>query len=207
MADESRSKRKWIILLILILLLISGIILYLYLVYFSAAIQPASNLNQAANTNAGQNINTNINIAPALPPALANLTPEQQTQAKKEGEVLFFALPFAERFGTYSNQSGFNNLDELNPLMTQTMVDWVRNTYKADLVKAYADVVYYGIETKAISSKFNSQADTKAEILVKTQRSEFKDSPTNPRIFYQDIILKLVKQNEAWKVDGAYWQK
>lgn len=208
MAEESRSKRNWIILLILLLLLVIGIVLYLYFIYFAQPAQPIENINQAANVNATQNTNTNnnTNTVSKLPPGFENLTPQEQEQQKKESEVLFFAMPFAERLGTYSNQSNFVNLDELEPLMTVAMNNWVQNTYKVDLQKKYAAMKYYGIETKAISSDFNTIDESKAEVLVKTQRSEYQDSPTNPKIFYQDILLKLVKQDNAWKVDGAYWQ-
>jgi len=207
MAEESRSKRKWIVLLVLILLLIICIILYLYLVYFKSAEEPLENINAINNANTNIAINENINInAVSLPPVYANLTPEEQEKEKKQSEVLFFAMPFTERLGTYSNQSNFANLDELQPLMTEKMNNWVQNTYKVELRNKYATLKYYGVETKGISSQFNSMNDSNAEVMVKTQRSEYVYSPDNPRIFYQNIILKLIKNNDSWIVDGAYWQ-
>ena len=40
----------------------------------------------------------------------------------------------------------------------------------------------------------------------KTQRQEFQGVNTNPRVYYQDIVISLVKADNDWKVKGAYWQ-
>jgi hypothetical protein len=206
MADFDSKRRSRFILLIIIILLILALCFIIYYFYFFKAITVSpTNLNQSANINVAQNIN--LANLPAII-ANVNLTPEEQEVQKNQNEVLFFAMPFAERFGTFSNEGGFRNFEELKTLMTSLMANWVQNSYVPELVKKYPAVSYYGIETKALSSDFKSlnEDQGKAQVLVKTQRIEFKGSPTSPRIFYQDIILNLVKSDNQWKVDGAYWQ-
>jgi hypothetical protein len=202
MANEARKKTKWIILLIFLVLLILAILSYLYFFYYQLP-------KQQVNTNQAMNVNQNTNASLSGSSAFANLTPEQQQVQIKQNGVLFYAMPFAERFGTYSNQGDFANFDELKSLMTTSMFNWVKNTYIPKLEKEHTGSAYYGIDAKAISSKFNSLDEDKgsAEVLIKTQRREYVGSDKNPKVFYQDIVLKLVKSENQWKVDGAYWQK
>lgn len=207
MAEETKSKRKWLIILLIILLLIIIIAGYLYYKHFQAASQlPLTNINGSNINNSVGEVNGNINGVTPFLPAFVNLSPVEQERQKKESNVLFFAMPFAERLGTYSNQGNFANLDELGPLMTETMKNWVQKIYKVELREKYADIAYFGIETKAISSKFNNLDENRAEVIISTQRSEYVNTPANPRIYYQDVLLKLISKNDSWLVDGAFWQ-
>ncbi len=210
----TKSKRLiWLILLLLLLLIIAALI-YLALVYFKAPppslVNANTNLNQVPVLPVGQTVMPNTFNNPDSE-VLADLggaaAPEIEQQ--KQANVLFVAQAFAERFGSYSNQSNYTNLDDLDSFMTNSMSNWVQQTYKAELQKQNPNIdIYYALETKAISSEVLNldEGAGKAEIRIKTQRQEFKNDINNPRIFYQDIILNLVKQNDAWKVDGAFWQ-
>ena len=68
--------------------------------------------------------------------------------------------------------------------------------------------IYYGITTKAVSieTKKYDQDSNNAEILVKTQRLKAIASTKNTTTSYEDILIELIKNKGAWKVDGAYWQ-
>jgi len=210
---EELTKRKKIIwLIIILLLLIIAVLIYLFLTYFRQSSEVKTNLNANLNQ-AGlpaQVPGPNVFNKPDLGVA-AEIQGLNQGKAVSETEkqnVLFVASSFVERFGSYSNQSNYKNLDELNVFMTASMQNWIIR-YKEDLKKQNPDInTYYALETKAISTQVRS-LDEKAgrgEILVKTQRQEFKNSITNPRIFYQDILLNLVKVDNQWKINGAYWQ-
>ncbi len=220
MAEEIKNKLTknkrliWLILLLLLLLIIAAII-YLVLVYFQAPPSTVvntnnNNLNQIAVLPNGQTIMPSEFNQPDSE-VLLDLGGNVETEATQQNQanVLFVAQAFAERFGSYSNQSNYMNLDDLQSLMTTSMNNWVQQTYKDQLQKQNPNInTYYALETKAISSEVISLDETtgKAEIRIKTQRQEFKNDINNPRIFYQDIILNLVKQNDVWKVDGAFWQ-
>ncbi|MFA5188478.1 MAG: hypothetical protein WC460_03895 [Patescibacteria group bacterium] len=208
--DELTKRKKviWLI-IILLLILIIGAIVYLLLIYFKVPIlnnNTSPNLNQVpVQPGAAQPIfNTPNTGVTAEIQELNNTVPVNTDQQN----VIFIASSFAERFGTYSNQGNYKNFDELGSLITASMQTWLTQ-YKAQLEKENPDISsYYALETKAISTQVRSLNSTtgQGEILVKTQRQEFKNSTSNPRVFYQDILLKLVNVNNVWKVNGAYWQ-
>ncbi len=212
---ENLTKRKkviWLIIILIIILIIAALIYLLYN-YFGAA-PPEKEVN----------LNENLNQAPVVeePPVIPDfnkadlnvladlkaLSEEEIINEEAGVDVLFVAQSFAERFGSYSNQSDYRNFDDLEVFMTDSMNDWILK-YKEELKKENPGIdTYYAVETKAISSEFtelDEEAGT-AEVIIKTQRQEFENDITNPRIFYQDILLQLVKVDDQWKVKGAYWQ-
>ncbi|OGY42130.1 MAG: hypothetical protein A2Y67_01950 [Candidatus Buchananbacteria bacterium RBG_13_39_9] len=212
--DELNKRKKLLWLIIILLLLIIAATIYLLMVYFK--ITPVFNYN--------------TNVPAPAPTALPSpTTPGSYNQPKttvladlkginegtgitisepEQTSMLFAATSFAERFGSFSNQSNYKNFDDLQPLMTKSVQNWVKQ-YIETLKKQNPDSnTYYALETKAISSEIKS-ADLKAntaEVMVKTQRQEFKNDINNPRVFYQDILLKILKENGQWLVGGVYWQ-
>jgi len=208
----TRRKRSLLWLLILLLLLIAAILIYLYLFYFKPKpvtenININQNVNQVISPNAPATTTFN-NADPGVLSDLQATAGNPQNSQSQENSAVLIAASFAERFGSFSNQSDYRNFQELDQFMTDAVKKWV-SQYIEQLKKAHADTnVYYAIETKAISTKINSFDDQAGagEILVKTQRQEFNNTIINPRIFYQDLQLKMVKVDNQWKVDGAYWQ-
>lgn len=216
---EKATKTKKIILLVILLLLILIIaaIIYLLLVYFKVTpTTPPVNLNANLNQEAAlpdqpqPDLVTFNNTNSSVKADLQGLNNEvEEVNETEQVSVLLIAESFAERFGSYSNQSDYSNLDDLTVFMTNSMTSWVNNTYKENLRLQNPDFnTYYAIETKAISKQVENLDEEKgsAEVLVKTQRQEFKNNTNNPTVFYQDILLKFVKSNDQWEVDGAYWQ-
>jgi hypothetical protein len=201
------SRRKKII-IALIVAVILVIIILLLLNWPKAAINtntPANvniTTNQSlpsgeTNTNAGVTVNVNAGSGAAAPQG-----PTLEDNLKK------IALNFAERFGSFSNQNQFQNIEDLKILMSNKMIAWADKYVRDALAKNTDTSVYYGITTKAINAsavKINEKAG-QAEILVYTQRWEAKEVSTNIRVFYQNISIKFVFENGNWKVDGAYWQ-
>ncbi len=218
-SKEQATKIKKIIILavILLLLLIIAAIIYLLLTYFNVnQAPPQTNLNANTNQTAAlpdqplpdlTNFN-NTNAAVLSDSQTLNGEVEEIDQAEQVS-VLLIAEAFAERFGSYSNQSNYTNLDDLSVFMTESMTDWVNNTYKEKLRQQNPDFnTYYAIEAKAISKQVENLDEEagKAKVIVKTQRQEFNNDINNPDVFYQDILLEFVKVDDQWKVDGAYWQ-
>ncbi|PIP33963.1 hypothetical protein COX22_01585 [Candidatus Falkowbacteria bacterium CG23_combo_of_CG06-09_8_20_14_all_49_15] len=117
------------------------------------------------------------------------------------------AASFAERFGSYSNQANFANIRDLQVFMTEKMRRWSAG-YIQDLSNASADsTIYYGISTKAVGRTFSTYDadDGRAEILISTRRRESFSTAANSKVFSQDIKINLIKQNDVWLVDGAFW--
>lgn len=123
-------------------------------------------------------------------------------------DVAKIAAAFAERLGSYSNQSNYANFEDLNIFMTASMRAWALeyvNKMKSD--NPY-DGNYYGVTSKAVGTRVVSFDDDKAtaEIVITTQRQEVI-ADGSEKIFNQDLRLTFVKENNQWLVDGAYWLK
>lgn len=124
------------------------------------------------------------------------------------GQVKNLAASFAERFGSYSNQADFQNLIELESLMTQEMKIRTDSFISQSRQDNPTSENYYAQTAKALSTKEMAYDANfgRAEFLVQCQRQEIINSPDNIRTYYQDIKITLLKVSEAWKVDSAEWQ-
>ena len=119
------------------------------------------------------------------------------------------ASSFAERFGSFSNQSNYSNVLDLRMFMTEKMKAWAENYVEKNKKNSVASDIYFGVTTKAVSSNTETFDEDKGEaiILVKTRRREATGTTNNSsKIYNQDILISFVKEDEAWKVDSAYWQ-
>lgn len=130
-----------------------------------------------------------------------------QVTAKPGDAVVTLVVPFVERLGSYSNQGNLENLSDLLPVMTDSMRAWAQKQIDEQKNKPF-QTVYHGVTTKSLQYTLSKFDDGKgvAEMKVSTQRKELIGSSTNARVYNQDIIVKLVKKDTAWVVDGAYWQ-
>lgn len=119
------------------------------------------------------------------------------------------AASFAERYGSFSNQSNFGNIRDLKIFMSSDMQDWADDYVKAEIAKKTDSSIYYGITTKAVSQEVlnYNEDDGSAEILAHTQRQEAIGTTNNISRFQQDLKLMFIKERKAWKVNGAYWQE
>jgi hypothetical protein len=129
-----------------------------------------------------------------------------QAVEERTGEVSITNLSktFAERYGSYSNESDFANIKDVLVLMTDAFVEQT----EAFMQEARAGSEYYGVTTRVISMEVVEQNDEEgfATIQVTTQREEASGSPQNSSIFYQDLIIELVHVEGEWKISNASWQ-
>jgi hypothetical protein len=193
---EPKQKRILRIAIILIIIGIIFLVAYLFL--------PKNFLNKTfinKNTNGRlhqpQPINVNQKIV-TVNGGIAPVNPD-------ENQVKNVSLNFSERFGSYSNQGNLANFDDLQTMVTEAIQTFINNTKKA--IEAEDDNYYHGLTTKAIKVAVNILEGDQAETVVTTQRQEtdVRKNITN-RVFYQDLKLKLVKDNGRWLVAGAWWQ-
>jgi hypothetical protein len=205
---NAKTRNKILIILgLLILLFILGYLIYiLTLKYFQPPAAPApENVNQAALPSpAAVNFNAEVSTNYIANESIAS----EKAKMQKEGTALLVAASFAERFGSFSNQDNYQNFADLEIFMADPVKKWVNN-YADQLRKDHPEFAeYYGMETKVISSEVKSidEIAGKAEITLTTQRSEFTSPGASPRVFYQDVLMKMVKANNNWLVEGIYWQ-
>lgn len=132
----------------------------------------------------------------------------EANRALNSEDLRKMAMFIAERFGSYSNQSNYSNVEELKIFMTAKMQDWA-DTYVASLKKQDKDAAtYYGVTSIGVSAtvkKFDDKAGA-AEILVTTQRQEVVGT-SEPKVFSQDILIVFEKVKDEWKASSATWQK
>jgi hypothetical protein len=114
---------------------------------------------------------------------------------------------FTERLGSFSNQSDYANISDLKIFMTSSMRDWA-DKQVSDLKAANYSGEYYGITTKALTTKvlsYDEKAGT-AKVEVVTERREGRANVLSEP-FRQIMTLELIKSNDQWLVDTAYWEK
>ena len=204
------DKKKLIGILIIAIAAIVLAILVYFLVFY----------NPSANIKTGETIDENNTGSQATP---VNNRLEQQDANKSTAiieakhannteivktELKMMAASFAERFGSFSNQSDYGNIRDLKIFMTHSMRKWADDFISESRAKNSNSDIYHGFTTKALiqeTIQFNEEAG-KAEFLIKTQRKEAVGTTSNTTAFYQDIIIKFIKEKGVWKVNGADWQ-
>lgn len=195
------SKRTKIILTIIIVIILALLILILYL-------NNEDLLGFFKKKEVTLTVNEEVVAEPETPTGVA-LPVLSQTLSSEEvsrAQLAQFSASFAEKFGSYSNQNNYQHFKELKALMTSQMWSWVESNL-IDPEKEIAEV-YSGETTKALSTQEIVYDPTKgeAEFLVKCQRQEVGDNIASPRVYYQDITVKLKKYEDSWLVDDATWQ-
>jgi multidrug efflux pump subunit AcrB len=157
---------------------------------------------------------TNVNVVALPPVTLPNSTtvsatvPEASAEEKLRSSISRLAAAFAERYGSYSNQGNFDNLSDLESLMTEKMWAETENFIEQSKASASDSSVYFGITTKAISVNIASidEGAGTAKITIGTQRRESSGSMADSStIKYEDLELFFLKVNDEWKVDTAKW--
>lgn len=131
-------------------------------------------------------------VIPAVPP---------KDPDKQAAESL--ARFFVERIGSYSNQSNFQNLTDVESFMTARVRTWAAGLKKV----ASGETGYLGTTTKVLTvDLIDWRPRESAVIRTGTQRKESAESGSG-RLYYQDAEVHLVFQNNAWLVDGIYWKE
>ncbi len=139
----------------------------------------------------------------------------QQYDISKEAEHIFnsfdlakLSKSFAERFGSFTNQSRYENFTDLRLFMTDSFASWT-NSYVDNLKKQHSDSInFYGLTTTALSAEpvdFDEKGGS-ANILVKTERREITNQGEGAS-YYQNLELRFKKVGSEWLVDAAYWEK
>jgi len=158
--------------------------------------------------------------AVSQPPAVAEKITEQpiiETLPPKavrkenvtEDDLRRLAASFVERYGSYSNQSGYANIRDLKIFMSRAMQAWAEDYLEQARRKNAATDIYYGITTKAVTvetKQFDEYAGN-AEFNVKTQRKESMGVGANARSFQQEAEIGLIKEGGVWKVNRVAWKE
>lgn len=140
---------------------------------------------------------------PVFKPESPSLTLEPLTLADKDENVVqTLSRNFAARFGSWSTDNQGANLQQLKSLGTKKLQNYLDN-----IKINYQTPEFYGVEAKALSSEIKS-LDTEsgvAQVLVNTQKTEVNNKGEE-HVYYQKILLDLIKVDDNWLVDIVKWQ-
>lgn len=110
---------------------------------------------------------------------------------------------FVERYGSFSTDAHFQNLKDLKNEMSSRL--W-QETENYILQKEKEEIKeFYGVTTKVLSVEEISFKENEAEYLVSCQKEEIKGNQL-PKVFYQSLELKMIKENGEWRVDQIQWK-
>lgn len=186
------NKKKIIIAGALLLIIIAVIIL----IIFRKKPEPQLPPENTSTTTASLSLEAQMKT---LPPAAPQKLQEEDRYSLGLKQLAF---SFAERFGSYSNHSGIENLDSLFLLSTSKMKSSIGAIIAGN---KNSTSTYESFGSRALSSSLLKFEDSNATVQVKTQRSHVIGDG-EPAVYYQDITLKFLKVGNEWKVDEALWQ-
>ena len=136
-------------------------------------------------------------VSPAAP-APVPPTPQEVAQTSLKNT----ALRFAEIYGSYSTDAKFANLKAINGLISESM----KQSVAAGMAAGAPSQGFYGVTTRALLANIENETNETALVTVSTQRQELFSGQGELQLRYQNLRLSLVRQGEAWLVDGADWQ-
>jgi hypothetical protein len=195
-----------------VIIIIVGLIILIGLVWFMfLAPTPAPDVVVNDPVDEGQ-----AGVDTTLPQGQENFTPPtaprrspQASREMSESEVRRLAGSAVERYGTYSNQAGYENIKDLSAFMSRAFLERSRQTIEQAQAAGADTSLYYGMTTEAAvinTTSFDSGAGS-GLFRVQAQRHEFIGSPDNARPFQQEAVVRMVKEGGIWKVDAIVWEE
>lgn len=192
------TRRKRISIVILILLVLLLLLFWVLYVVFSGDEQEAVEVQEVEEVQEVQE------VVPDRP-TVSELELEEEREVRvSASDVTSLSKTFVTRYGSYSNEANFANLEDVLSLMSEA---FAAKTQKI-IDESEAPEEYYGVSTSIVTVTVDEKDDTAgtAQVTVTTQREEAVDSPQNSTVKYQDIILTFVTEDGTWKVNSATWQ-
>jgi len=181
---------KKIFIIIIILILIGGIF---YFLIWRARL----------GTKPSSSISSQETVAP--PPSSPETEMDSATLIVEPLEILkqeltIRARTFIERYGSYSSDTDFANLQDLLPLMSNRLANETKNYLTTEKTEPKTRK-FYGLTTRVLSIEIkNIVPDVSANFSAFCQQQETKDKTTIT--FYKAAQLKMIFENNDWKVDS-----
>lgn len=190
------TRRKRIIIFLLVILVLLLLLWWIFSFFFSQ--QKETSVSPAPVTQVEQEV---IPTRPTV--SEVELEEERETRAASS-DVLSLSKTFVTRYGSYSNEAQFANLEDVIPLMSAAFASETQTLIETSQIPEE----YYSVTTHVITVtvETNDEEAGTAQVRVTTQREEARETPQNTTVKYQDIVLTFLKEQDVWKVDSAVWQ-
>ena len=202
------TRRTKIIIGAVIVIVIIIVIILLLSFFRSGPVEGPDITNQPLTNTGLPEVGPGEPLGISVPLSIVNPPEVKTTAEKRETDLVRMAMPFVERFGSYSNHSNYKNIEELMIYMSKDMKAWAEDHIKKNRSSKQDTSIYFGLTTEALSAQvenFDNEVGS-AKIKVSSQRKESSGSASNAKLYYQDILVSFVRESGAWKVDSAYWQ-
>lgn len=148
---------------------------------------------------------TNFDISVTVTPPPASVTTGLTVKPPTTEEAIKNAAKqtakiFVERYGSYSTDNNYQNIREVESLVTDAV--WAKIGVK--LNSPAPSGAFSGMTTLVLSSEFNSWDGQRADLILKTRRQENKMGVMANT--YQDITVSLVRSGDNWLVSSFQWK-
>ena len=186
----------------LVVLFILGVSLILFISSKKKMAQPEG---AASNANGPVVDQTNFDSATIVPSPEAPVTAGLKVKPPTTEEAVKNAAKqtakiFVERYGSYSTDNNYQNIREVESLVTEAL--WTKISGK--LNSPIPTGAFNGLTTLILSGEFNSWDGQSAELTLKTRRQENRAGVLSSA--YQDIAVSLVRQGDNWYVNSFQWK-
>ena len=196
---------------ILIFLLFIAIILTLVFWYLSTKKSKTNKviINQDKSSQS-QDVKNNLKSSEnkTIPPVSKKTKQIISEKERLEAQLKKITNSFVERYGSYSNQTNFENLTDLKFFMTNALKVWIDGYINSQKTRDKRKIIYYGITTKVLNIKiikFDTR-ENQVKFLISTQRHEIVGSMVNDKVYYQNVELEMKKESGVWKVNKVEWK-
>ena len=189
------TRRKRLLMVGLLLLALLLLLVWLWWALFSSGSTPTE-VEEVAQEQAVEEV---IPTRPTI--SEQELETERETRTTS-ADVVSLSKSFVTRYGSYSNEAHFANLEDVLPLVSASFAAQLQTIIDIGI----APEEYYGVSTSIVTVKVDEKSETSSQVTVTTQREEAVGSPQNTTVKYQDIVLLFIREDGLWKVDSATWQ-
>lgn len=162
----------------------------------NVSIENTNNTNSNTTTTTNSDVSNGSTTDPTTDDSSNVVLSNQRTSISRA------ATSFTERYGSYSSDSNYENIEALTSVMTQNMQKQSEKLVNTGLGTGEQ----YSISTQAVSVEFIDfvEGSTGATLEVYTRRTEQK-GVNDPVVFSQTARLQLNKVDNQWKIDSFKW--
>lgn len=185
--------------IILVLLIIAGaILLYLQSNQNIETLAPTAGIVNE-NTDTTQNTNSDSVTTGVDDKQSTTIEPKQTVSLESQVRL------FVEKYGTYSSDYPYKNLQSVIGLVTDNYAATIQIVVEQGLANIIEEPPFYSVITKVLSINQIKNDGAQAEVEILTQRSESFSRTDEPIVSYRKIVLNLKMVDEKWLISSAKW--
>ena len=204
---EPRKLKTILIVLLIVAVVLAGVFWWLLNSASSPPVEPIVEEENQNQQTQNENIVPPVNNQPQNNNIKIDYDSGISESDRLKSQLRKTVVAFTERYGSYSNQADFANLEDLMPFMTQSLQNETSAFIRAQRLQNRSDDIYYGMTSQVLDSEIIEFAPQSGLIIfeLSTQRNEMSGSTVNKRTFYQDVRIELDKEGGVWKVNKITW--